>query len=155
MSIFMSRMTLEFAPQPEETLAQYVVRLRGHLNLSQMQVSQAAGIHRQTLGKIEHGQTLRLNQRARNGLAYALSIPIEYLDAASKGEPLPRVGGLKLCPRCWVSGTAPDPMWMDLRSKFCFACGTGLRDRCTQCGEPMTTLRHRFCGSCGASYQET
>ena len=58
MSIFMSRMTLEFAPQPEETLAQYVVRLRGNLNLNQMQVSQAAGIHRQTLGKIEHGQTL-------------------------------------------------------------------------------------------------
>ena len=54
----MSRMTLEFAPQPEETLAQYVVRLRGNLNLNQMQVSQAAGIHRQTLGKIEHGQTL-------------------------------------------------------------------------------------------------
>lgn len=28
-------------------------------------------------------------------------------------------------------------------------------DRCPECAEPLTTLRHRFCGFCGASYQES
>ena len=151
----MSLTTSDLVPQPEETLAQYVVRLRNRSKLSQIQVSQAAGIHRQSLGKIENGQTLRLNHKVRSGLSYALRIPVEYLDAVSKGDGIQMTRGLKFCPRCWVSGTAPDPMWMDLRSKFCFACGTGLRDRCPQCAEPITTLRHRFCGFCGASYQES
>jgi|GEM_PF-4801466 len=75
MSIFMSLTTSDLVPQPEETLAQYVVRLRNRSKLSQIQVSQAAGIHRQSLGKIENGQTLRLNYPAASGRGIKVAFP--------------------------------------------------------------------------------
>ncbi|WP_448270300.1 hypothetical protein [Nostoc sp. DSM 114159] len=30
------------------------------------------------------------------------------------------------------------------RSQFCFLCGTGLRNSCTQCNEPITSLTPNF-----------
>ena len=51
------------------------------------------------------------------------------------------------------SGTTPDQMWTDLRSKYCFACGTGLRNRCISCNEPIMSLKFKFCPYCGANYK--
>lgn len=149
----MPQSMLALVPQLEESLSIYVRRLRHSLNLTQEQVSQAAGIHRQTIGKIESGLSTRLNQRAKNGLSYALGIPTEYLDAVCKGVPVVAAGSLKFCPRCWVPGTAPDPIWMDIRSKYCFICSTALCSRCSQCSEPITSLRFRYCPYCGTPYK--
>ncbi len=150
---FMSQLLSDLAPQPQESLQGYVRRLRSQRQLSQEQLSQAAGVHRQTIGKIESGTTQRLNQRARSGLALALAIPGEYLDAVCQGTTVAPVVHLKFCPRCWIPGSPPDPMWTDLRSKHCFACGTLLLSRCQQCQEPIMSLKFRFCPYCGTGYK--
>uniref|UniRef100_B8HMV9 Transcriptional regulator, XRE family n=1 Tax=Cyanothece sp. (strain PCC 7425 / ATCC 29141) TaxID=395961 RepID=B8HMV9_CYAP4 len=141
------------APNPDETLAQYIRRIRLSLGLSQKEVADKAGIHLQSLGKIERGHTTRLNQKPKRGLAYALGLPIEYLDAASKGVAVSTNTTLRFCPQCWTPGTTPDPMWTNLRSKYCFACGTALWDRCYGCNEPIASLKHRFCPYCGKAYR--
>lgn len=66
------------APQPGETLSCYIGRLRKDAQISQQQLATAAGIHLQSLGKLERGKTGKLNQKTKTGLAAALSIPIEY-----------------------------------------------------------------------------
>ncbi|MBD2616500.1 zinc ribbon domain-containing protein [Nostoc punctiforme FACHB-252] len=141
-------------PTGEEGLANYVQRLRGHLSLTQKELSCKAGIHIQTIRKIEGGQTSRLNQKAKGGLASALGIPPEYLDAAAKKVSPETITSLKFCPKCWTPGTTPDPMWTDLRSKYCFACGTALRNRCVSCNEPIMSLKFKFCPYCGANYKQ-
>ncbi len=151
----MSQSLSDLAPLPQETLQLYVRRLRTQRQLSQAQLSQAAGVHRQTIGKIENGMTQRLNQRARSGLALALAVPVEYLDAVSQGTPIAPVTHLKFCPHCWIPGNPPDPMWTDLRSHYCFACGTALLSRCPQCQEPIGSLKFRFCPYCGTADKAT
>ncbi|BAY33828.1 XRE family transcriptional regulator (plasmid) [Nostoc carneum NIES-2107] len=141
-------------PTGEEGLANYVQRLRGHLCLTQKELSFKAGIHIQTIRKIEGGQTSRLNQKAKGGLASALGIPPEYLDAAAKKVSPETITSLKFCPKCWTPGTTPDPMWTDFRSKYCFACGTALRNRCSRCNEPIMSLKFKFCPYCGANYKQ-
>ena len=66
-------------------MADYIHRLRKQLGLSQQQVALKAGIHPQSLGKLERGKTSRLNRKTQRGLAYALQIPGEYLDAVVRG----------------------------------------------------------------------
>lgn len=149
----MSQSVSDFAPGPQESLQGYVRRLRTQRQLSQEQLSQAAGVHRQTIGKIENGATQRLNHRARSGLALALAIPVEYLDAVCQGTIVVPMAQLKFCPRCWIPGSTPDPMWTDLRSHYCFACGTALVSRCQQCQEPIISLKFRFCPHCGKAYK--
>jgi DNA-binding XRE family transcriptional regulator len=141
-------------PTGEEGLANYVQRLRGHLSLTQKELSFKAGIHIQTIRKIEGGQTSRLNQKAKGGLASALGIPPEYLDAAAKKVSPEIITTLKFCPKCWTPGTTPDQMWTDLRSKYCFACGTALRNCCVSCNEPIMSLKFKFCPYCGANYKQ-
>lgn len=149
----MSNISSDLAPQPQESLQAYVRRLRLQRQFSQAQLSQVAGVHRQTIGKIESGMTQRLNQRARTGLAVALAVPVEYLDAVCGGTPVTPSVQFKFCPRCWLPGNAPDLMWLDLRSKYCFACGTALLSRCPQCQEPIGSLKFRFCPYCGTAYK--
>ncbi|MBD2527178.1 zinc ribbon domain-containing protein [Nostoc sp. FACHB-133] len=141
-------------PLGEEGLANYVQRLRGQLSLTQKELSFKAGIHIQTIRKIEGGQTSKLNQKAKSGLAAALGIPPEYLDAAAKKVSPETITTLKFCPKCWTPGTTPDQMWTDLRSKYCFACGTALRNRCVSCNEPIMSLKFKFCPYCGANYKQ-
>jgi DNA-binding XRE family transcriptional regulator len=141
-------------PKGEEGLANYVQRLRSQLSLTQKELSLKAQIHIQTIRKIEGGQTNRLNQKVKNGLASALGIPPEYLDAAAKKISPQTITSLKFCPKCWTPGTTSDPMWTDFRSKYCFACGTALRNRCSRCHEPIMSLKFKFCPYCGASYKQ-
>jgi DNA-binding XRE family transcriptional regulator len=140
-------------PKADESLGQYLRRLRLQRGLSQAEVVGLAGIHLQSLGKIERGRTLKLNQKTARGLAYALNIPSEYLEAVGKGVAVDVPSALKFCPSCWTVGMTPESMWLDLRAKYCFLCGIELRHRCASCQEPITSLKHRFCPSCGTSYQ--
>lgn len=141
------------APAPEETLSTYVRRLRQQRSWTQAQLSAAAGVHRQTIGKIESGHSQRLNSRVRKGLALALSVPLEYLEAVCKGTDVPSAIRLKFCPQCWVPGTPPETMWTDPRSHYCFGCGTELTSRCRHCKEPIGSLQFRFCPYCGTAYK--
>lgn len=142
------------APQADETLAKYIQRLRSLSTSTQKELSFKAGIHIQTIRKIEAGLTNRLNQKAKSGLAAALGIPQDYLDAVVKKVPVATIAALKFCPQCWTPGTTPDPMWTDLRSKYCFACATALRNRCVDCQEPILSLKFKFCPYCGAGYKQ-
>ncbi|BBD63871.1 XRE family transcriptional regulator [Nostoc commune NIES-4072] len=73
-------------PQPSESLSSYVSRIRKKLNLTQFQLADAAGIHGRSIWKIERGLTVKINRRTLQGLAIALGVPQEYLDALIKGE---------------------------------------------------------------------
>ncbi|MCU0536303.1 MAG: zinc ribbon domain-containing protein [Hydrococcus sp. Prado102] len=141
-------------PIDGETLAQYVRRVRASLKNSQGEIAAKAGIHIQSLGKIESGKTTRLNAKTKAGLSGALGIPENYLDAVCKGASVTQVITLKICPHCWKPGTEADPIWFDLRSKYCFLCGTLLRDRCMRCNEPIMSLKFKFCPYCGQPYKD-
>jgi DNA-binding XRE family transcriptional regulator len=142
------------APLPMESLANYIKRLRVDLKMSQNDVARAAGIHLHSLGKIERGITTRLNSHTRRGLAIALSIPQEYLEAISKGEMVSTtLSFIKFCPQCWTPGTPTDPIWIDVRSKYCFMCGVPLRSHCESCGKSVTSVKHSYCPYCGFSYK--
>ena len=55
--------TLESSPppNPDEPLADYVKRVRASLGLTQKELATKAGVHLQSLGKIERGITTKLN----------------------------------------------------------------------------------------------
>jgi transcriptional regulator with XRE-family HTH domain len=142
------------APNPAENLSDYVRRIRTNLEMSQQELADKAGLHLQSIGKIERGKTNKLNAKAKRGLAYALSIPIEYLDAVVKGAPVVAIKSLKICPNCWSAGTEPEAMWTEVRSHYCFICGTELRDRCPNCQTPISSYTHRFCPFCGTNYKQ-
>ncbi|WNN92037.1 zinc ribbon domain-containing protein [Gloeocapsopsis dulcis] len=44
-------------------------------------------------------------------------------------------------------------MWLNPRSKYCFSCGTQLRERCVSCNEPIKSIKFRFCPYCGNAYK--
>jgi DNA-binding XRE family transcriptional regulator len=142
-------------PAPGESLAEFVRRLRIGQGLNQKELATKAGIHLQSLGKMERGKTAKLNHKTKNGLAYALGVPTEYLEATSKGISVEGMSTLQFCPQCWLPGTAPDPLWMSTRAKFCFACGNELSCRCRSCNELILSLKHRFCPFCGTAYKST
>ena len=149
----MSTLVTSKLPELQESLADYVQRLRSNLSLSRQAVAAKAGIHPQSLGKIERGQTQTLNQRTLNGLAHTLQVPADYLDAVAKGNPHPLGPSLKFCPNCWTPGIPLDPIWTDARSKYCFICGCRLQNRCLHCQQPFTSMQFRFCPFCGKPYK--
>ena len=81
----MQALEMEQGPKLDESLGQYVHRQRQRLGLTQKEVATKAGIHVQSLGKLERGKTTQLNHKTKAGLAYALQIPIEYLEAICRG----------------------------------------------------------------------
>ncbi|ACK73970.1 transcriptional regulator, XRE family (plasmid) [Gloeothece citriformis PCC 7424] len=141
-------------PQDGESLAQYLRRVRTSLKMSQGEMATKAGLHIQSLGKIEAGKTTRLNGKTKAGLSRALGIPEDYLDALCRGVPVTSVQHLKICPQCWSPGSSAEPIWLDPRSKYCFICGTSLIDRCPSCQELIPSLKFRFCGYCGQPYKK-
>jgi hypothetical protein len=112
-----------------------------------------AEIHLQSLGKIERGMTTKLSSHSKSGLASALQVPMEYLEAVCRGTSVVAVSKLKFCAPCWTPGTPPDPLWMEVRAKHCFLCGSKLRDSCNHCHETITSLKHRFCPFRGTPYK--
>ncbi len=141
-------------PKPGESLAEYVSRLRKALNLTQFELAHLAGVHSRSIGKIERGLTTKLNQKTLHGLALALEVPLEFLSAVVKGEEVKLVQRVKFCPQCWNPGSPADPVWSNIRAKYCYLCGTQLRASCANCGELVVSLRHRFCPFCGHPYKE-
>jgi transcriptional regulator with XRE-family HTH domain len=141
------------SPNSGETLAAYVKGIRISLGLNQRELATIATIHLQSLGKIERGLTSKLSSHSKTGLASALQIPVEYLEAVSRGTSIEPVSMLKFCPSCWTPGNPADPLWMEVRANFCFLCGGGLCDRCTHCQQTISSLKHRFCPFCGSPYK--
>ena len=64
-------------PKHGESLADYVLRIRKGLNLTQFELADAAGIHSRSVGKIERGLTMKLSHKTLSGLALALSNRIQ------------------------------------------------------------------------------
>ncbi len=52
--IFMYIIDSSKTPKPEETVGEYLRRLRESVNISQQDLAEAAGIHLQSLGKLVH-----------------------------------------------------------------------------------------------------
>jgi DNA-binding XRE family transcriptional regulator len=74
----MLSLLIERAKEPslKESLAEYVKRIRTSLSLSQTELALKAGIHLQSLGKIERGMTTKLNSKSQRGLAVAFRLSI-------------------------------------------------------------------------------
>jgi DNA-binding XRE family transcriptional regulator len=145
--------TLEASPAPQESLAQYIRRIRTALGLSQRDLAERAGLHLQSVGKLERGKTAKLNRKTQSRLAQALQLPVEYLEAMSRGLAVEPAAVIKFCPPCWIPGTSPEPIWTHPRAKHCFLCGTALCSRCSQCQSSILSLSHRFCPYCGKAYK--
>jgi len=143
------------APLPQESLENYIKRLRQEAHMSQKEVADAAGLHLQSLGKLERGKTNRLNQKSKQGLSMAFNIPQEYLEAVSQGRPVEEVQKKQFCPRCWRGSVSIEPTWMLKRAKYCLLCGEQLLHSCQKCHEPITSFKHRFCPVCGTSYAKS
>lgn len=149
----MQSLESDIVPNTGESLGNYVRRLRTGLGLSQTEVAAKAGIHAQSYGKLERDLTRTLNRRTKQGLASALGIPSDYLDAVCRGTDVSPNQGIRFCPKCWQPGTPPDSLWLHSRAKYCYECGTQLREQCVSCNEQITSLKHRFCPYCGTPYQ--
>lgn len=141
------------APRPNESIADYLQRRRLSLGLSQKEVAAKAQLHVQTLGKIERGLTTTLHSKTLNGLAYALQVPVEYLESLQQVGVVELSSAFRFCPQCWSPGTSPDKLWMHERAFFCFECGSPLQDSCSNCGELISSFRHHFCPFCGTPYK--
>jgi transcriptional regulator with XRE-family HTH domain/ribosomal protein S27AE len=149
----MNTLEMNREPQPQESLAAYIRRIRTQMGLSQRELAEGAGIHLQSIGKLERGKTSKLNRKTQSALACALKIPSEYLTAVGRGVAIDLSPTIKFCPHCWIPGTEADPLWMDYRAKYCFLCSHLLRQQCSQCTEPIVSLKHRFCPYCGTGYK--
>ena len=141
-------------PKQDETIGEYIRRLREGADISQQELALAAGIHIQSLGKLERGKTNRLNSKTKKGLAIALEIPSEYLEAVVKGKTVEGVQKKQFCPVCWKGGATVDPVWMLARAKYCLLCGHSLQNNCPKCQQPITSFQHKFCPYCGTSYHQ-
>ena len=151
--LIVQRLESDSAPKAGESLGDYVHRLRTTLGLSQKEVAIKAGVHAQSYGKLERNKTSSLNRKTRQGLAAALQIPSDYLDAVCRRTVVSPNQGIRFCPQCWQPGTPPDSIWLHSRAQYCYVCGTQLQERCVSCDEQIASLKHRFCPYCGTAYQ--
>lgn len=138
-------------PQPQESLDHYIKRLRTQLKMSQQQLSSTAGIHLQSLGKLERGQTTRLNQK-RKRFSHCSEYPRRIPRCRRLWTANRSCTEKQYCPGCWKGGTNPDPAWALPRAKYCLLCGTQLLRHCISCLEPITSFQHKFCPHCGTPY---
>jgi transcriptional regulator with XRE-family HTH domain len=141
-------------PKPNETIGDYIKRLREEAHISQQELADASGIHIQSLGKLERGVTKRFNSKTAQGIAIALNIPEEYLSAILTGKSVEGIQKKQFCPCCWKAGTTPDIAWTFPRAKYCLICGNILANSCQKCQEPLTSFKHKFCPNCGTNYSQ-
>lgn len=148
-----SENNLSLSPQ-EETLPEYVKRIRVLRGLSKAEFARRAGVHVSSVLRLEAGRIagIRMRGQVQGRLASALQIPVEYLKAACRGDRyvIPPTGNV--CPHCWVPGTPPDPRWSLVDAKYCLRCGASLRNSCARCDEAIL-LSGRFCPQCGHAYK--
>ena len=69
-------------------------------------------------GQNRMGKRLKLNHETSRGLAYALNVPKDYLEAVCKGVSVEIPSALKFCPSCQMVGMVPESNWLDLRDKY-------------------------------------
>jgi transcriptional regulator with XRE-family HTH domain len=136
-----------------EPLGEYLQKLRHVRGFTMAALAKRAKVNISTIVRMEGGHTsaVRPREAVQQRLAMALTIPVEYLQAATKQEPFSMPLTNKVCATCWVPGTLPDLRWSQIDAKFCMRCGEGLADKCGACSEPIL-LNGRFCPQCGKPY---
>ncbi|WP_341532201.1 helix-turn-helix transcriptional regulator (plasmid) [Nostoc sp. UHCC 0302] len=92
----------------QSTLKEYAPAFRKRQN----DLAVKAGIHLQSIGKIERGMTTKLNSKSQRGLAVALQVPPEYLDAVVRGVAVVTSDVIRFCSHCWTPGTAVEEIWL-------------------------------------------
>jgi predicted nucleic acid-binding Zn ribbon protein len=92
-----------------------------------------------------------MRHEVQKRLAQALQIPVEYLQAAGKGEVVEIEQSSNVCPSCWTPGSSPDIRWSMVDAKFCTRCGTKFINKCV-CGTTIL-LTAKFCPECGKNYK--
>jgi transcriptional regulator with XRE-family HTH domain len=136
-----------------EPLGEYLQKLRHVRGFTMAALAKRAKVNISTIVRMEGGHTssVRPREAVQQRLAMALTIPVEYLQAATKQEPFSMPLTNKVCATCWVPGTLPDLRWSQIDAKFCMRCGEGLADKCGACSESIL-LNGRFCPQCGKPY---
>src|SRR5207244_791084 len=71
-----------------ETLAGYITRVREIRGFSKAELARKARLHFSSLSRIEKGETegKKMRLAVQANLATALKIPVEYIQAACRGE---------------------------------------------------------------------
>src|SRR5262245_55377245 len=111
-----------------ESLAGYITKVREIRGFSKAALARKAKLHFSSLARIENGETEGKKMRliVQGNLATALKIPVEYLQAACRGEAVDIEQTNNVCPSCWVPGTSPDSRWSMPDARFCLRCGSML-----------------------------
>jgi DNA-binding XRE family transcriptional regulator len=136
-----------------EPLGEYLQKVRQLRGFTMAALAKRAKVNISTIVRMEGGHTSSVRPRGavQQRLAMALTIPVEYLQAAAKQEEFSMPLTNRVCGNCWVPGTLPDLRWSQIDAKFCMRCGEGLTDSCDACKEPIL-LNGRFCPQCGKGY---
>jgi transcriptional regulator with XRE-family HTH domain len=144
--------SLPLTPQGE-TIGEYVKKVREIRGLSKAELARQAKVDFSTVSRIESGETAgkKMKIAVLSRFSSVLQIPIEYLQAAARGEHVEIDQTNNVCTKCWNPGSAPDIRWSMVDAKFCLRCGTQLINKCTECKEPIW-LKARFCPQCGKKY---
>ena len=139
-------------PESPLNLSELVRRERKKLGLTQKELADLAKINFTTVNRIERAITSTKGMRTSviEGLSKALHIPPDVLKKMGKGKVI-SFDVKKICPKCWIPGSAPDSRWNGVDSVYCMRCATALTSDCS-CGEPIV-IHGRFCPQCGKSYK--
>jgi transcriptional regulator with XRE-family HTH domain len=139
-----------------EALKKYITKVPELRGYSKAELARRAKLHFSSLSRIENGETegRKMRLAVQSKLAVALKIPVEYIQAACRGEEVDTEQTNNICPLCWVPGTSPDVRWSMTDAKFCLRCGSKLRNRCERCSHAIL-LTAKFCPDCGRSYRDS
>src|SRR5262249_22415249 len=121
-----------------ERLADYITKVRALRGFSKAELARKAKLHFSSLSRIGKGETegKKMRLAVQRNLAAALKIPVEYIQAACRGEEIDTEQTTNVCPSCWVPGTSPDIRWSMPDARYCLRCGSMLSNRCGSCSRP-------------------
>ena len=102
-------------------MGEYLHKVRQLRGLTMAALAKRAKVNISTIVRMEGGHTSSVRPRGavQQRLAMALTIPVEYLQAAAKQEEFSMPLTNKICATCWVPGTLPDLRWSQIDAKFC------------------------------------